>query len=67
MVDAWREERQSEIQGVANATESLDKSDVKLPEWATAPSANRGAEEDETPVEIEDVEVEPENDPVPDP
>lgn len=67
VVDAWREERQSEIQGVANAAESHDKSDVELPEWATAPSANRGAEEDETPMEIVDVEVEPENDPVPDP
>ena len=45
VVDAWREERQSEIQDVANAAESLETSDVELPEWATAPSANRGVDE----------------------
>ena len=48
VVDAWREERQTEIQGVAEAVNSPDTVEGELPEWATTPSANRGEEEQQT-------------------
>ncbi|PDH26811.1 MAG: hypothetical protein CND85_02250 [Marine Group II euryarchaeote MED-G33] len=66
VVDAWREERQTEIQGVVNTTDSLEQADVELPEWATTPSANRGVEEVENTAEIADIAVETGNPPVPD-
>ena len=45
VVDAWREERQSEIQEVAETVSSPKENDEILSEWATAPSANRGADQ----------------------
>lgn len=41
VVDAWREERHSEIQGAAESASSVDEDSSELPEWAIAPSANR--------------------------
>jgi len=69
VVDAWREERQSEVQEVSDLVATLESSDEELPEWATAPSANRGAEETpSSPAEIVVVaESEPEPDPEPEP
>ena len=67
VVDAWKEERQSEIQVVSEAVTSLESTGEELPEWATTPSANRGDEEPSaTPVEIL-VEAESEPEPVPEP
>ena len=43
VVDAWRDERQSEIQEVAESASSGEEDVESLPEWATTPSANRGA------------------------
>ena len=58
VVDAWREERQSEIQDVQDIAYSSEAGNEQLPEWATAPSANRDAEQSSNePIEIE-VEVE---------
>ena len=45
VVDAWREERQSEIQDVQEIAYSSETGDEQLPEWATAPSANRDVEQ----------------------
>ena len=42
VVDAWREERHSEIQAVAESTPEMVDEQTELPTWATAPSANRG-------------------------
>ena len=42
VVDAWREERHSEIQTVAESTPEIVDEQTELPTWATAPSANRG-------------------------
>ena len=42
VVDAWREERHSEIQTVAESTPEIVDGQTELPTWATAPSANRG-------------------------
>ena len=42
VVDAWREERHSEIQAVAESTPEMVDQQTELPTWATAPSANRG-------------------------
>ena len=42
VVDAWREERHSEIQEVAVSASEGTKEEPDLPAWATAPSANRG-------------------------
>jgi hypothetical protein len=44
VVDAWREERQSEIQDVAETISPPENADESLPDWATAPSANRDTE-----------------------
>ena len=44
VVDAWRDERQSEIQEVAESASSGGEDVESLPEWATAPSANRDAD-----------------------
>ena len=44
VVDAWRDERQSEIQEVAESVTSEEDYVESLPEWATTPSANRGAD-----------------------
>jgi hypothetical protein len=63
VVDAWREERQSEIQEVADAVDSPDKTGELLPEWATAPSANRG--DDEVPTVQPEIIVEDESEPEP--
>lgn len=41
VVDAWREERHSEIQAVAESTPEAIDEQTELPTWATAPSANR--------------------------
>ena len=57
VVDAWREERQSEIQEVAETVSSPENDEI-LPEWATTPSANRGA--DLPPPEPVKYESEPE-------
>ena len=61
VVDAWREERQSEIQDVAEAISiHEDDGEVELPEWATSPSANRDEEiSDAEPVE--EVVIQPVN------
>ena len=40
VVDAWREERHAEVKEVAEGG-IADSSEAELPEWATAPSANR--------------------------
>ena len=63
VVDAWREERQSEIQEVTDAVDSIDAIDEQLPEWATVPSANRGDGEVPTvqPEIVVEVEATPEN------
>ncbi|MDE0707928.1 MAG: DUF835 domain-containing protein [Candidatus Poseidoniales archaeon] len=64
VVDAWREERQSEIQEVTDTVDSIDSTDEQLPEWATVPSANRGDDEVPTvqPEIVVEVEPEPEID-----
>ena len=54
VVDAWREERHSEVQDVAESVTAVAEDTSELPEWATAPSANRGDEE--TFVEVESVQ-----------
>ena len=56
VVDAWREERSSEIQDVSESVQSVENDDALLPEWATSPSANRGDEVPHIP-SIVDVEV----------
>jgi len=67
VVDAWREERQSEVQEVGDIVASLESTNEELPEWATTPSANRGADEPlVAPAEIV-VEVESESEPEPEP
>jgi hypothetical protein len=58
VVDAWREERQSEIKEVAETVSSTEEDNEILPEWATVPSANRGA--DPAPPESVKFEYEPE-------
>ena len=58
VVDAWRDERQSEIQEVAESASSGGEDVESLPEWATAPSANRGA--DPSPPEPVESESAPE-------
>ena len=63
VVDAWREERQSEIQEVQDIASSPEAGDEQLPEWATAPSANRDAE----PLPNEPVEIAIEVDSAPEP
>ena len=63
VVDAWREERQSEIQDVQDIASSPEAGDEQLPEWATAPSANRDAE----PLPNEPVEIAIEVDSSPEP
>ena len=67
VVDAWREERQSEIQEVTETVNSLEATEEELPEWATAPSANRDIQE--FPAEPEEivVEVESKPEPIPEP
>jgi len=62
VVDAWREERQTEIQEVTEAVDSHEITTEDLPEWATAPSANRGEDEQQiVPVEVvTEVKSEPE-------
>ncbi|MEE2747451.1 MAG: DUF835 domain-containing protein [Candidatus Thermoplasmatota archaeon] len=62
VVDAWREERQTEIQEVHDMANSTEGSDEELPEWATAPSANRDLEE-QAPMPTEIV-VENQSEPV---
>ena len=42
VVDAWREERHSEIQAVTGSANEATEDHSELPAWATAPSANRG-------------------------
>ena len=54
VVDAWREERQSEIQDVAEAT-SLPVDEEDLPDWATTPSPNRDGDTPLPPPPIETV------------
>ena len=52
VVDAWREERHSEIQAVTESTPEVADDQTELPSWATAPSANRGdsfVEEESSP------------------
>ena len=58
VVDAWRDERQSEIQEVAESASSGEEDVESLPEWATTPSANRGA--DPSPPEPVESESAPE-------
>ena len=58
VVDAWRDERQSEIQEVAESASSGEEDVESLPEWATTPSANRGA--DPSPPEPVESESTPE-------
>ena len=58
VVDAWRDERQSEIQEVAESASSGGEDVESLPEWATAPSANRGV--DSSPPEPVESESAPE-------
>ena len=70
VVDAWREERQSEIQEVAETVSTPDEVDAELPDWAITPSANRAAdsEPNQEPIEPEPevtVELEPEVEPEP--
>jgi len=62
VVDAWREERQSEVQEVQDLAYSTEESDEELPEWATAPSANRDLEQPiPVPTEIiDEIQFEPE-------
>ncbi|MCH2637015.1 MAG: DUF835 domain-containing protein [Candidatus Thalassarchaeum sp.] len=55
VVDAWREERQSEIQDVAEAT-SLPVDEEDLPDWATTPSPNRDGDPPLPPTPIETVQ-----------
>ena len=56
LVEAWKDERQSEINEVTEMTSLEIEEDEDLPDWATAPSANRGP--DEGPVESEIIEPE---------
>ena len=58
VVDAWREERQSEIQDVAEAT-SLPVDEEDLPDWATTPSPNRDGDPPLPPTPIEPVQSPP--------
>ena len=58
VVDAWREERQSEIQDVAEAT-SLPVDEEDLPDWATTPSPNRDGAPPLPPTPIEPVQSPP--------
>ena len=58
VVDAWREERQSEIQDVAEAT-SLPVDEEDLPDWATTPSPNRDGDPPLPPTPIETVSLPP--------
>ena len=44
VVDAWREERHSEIQSVTESAPDIAEDISELPTWATAPSANRSEE-----------------------
>ncbi|MEE3310478.1 MAG: DUF835 domain-containing protein, partial [Candidatus Thermoplasmatota archaeon] len=72
VVDAWREERQSEIQEVAESTSSKDEGGEELPDWATTPSANRAPDSEPSlePVESElgsEAILEPEPEPEPEP
>ncbi len=55
VVDAWREERSSEIQEVSESSQSVESDDSALPEWATSPSANRG---EDTPVAVSEEPIE---------
>ncbi|MEE3083526.1 MAG: DUF835 domain-containing protein [Candidatus Thermoplasmatota archaeon] len=49
LVEAWKEERQSEIEDVTEKTAVAVEAGEDLPDWAIAPSANRGPE-DESPI-----------------
>jgi hypothetical protein len=59
VVDAWREERHAEVKEVAEGG-IADSPEAELPEWATAPSANRDdSTVPETPETAPTVESEP--------
>jgi len=70
VVDAWREERHSEIQEVGDSASSTDEGDEELPDWATTPSANRAPDSNPSPEPVEsepdpEVILEPEPEPEP--
>ena len=65
VVDAWREERHSEIQSISDSTNEVNEGVSELPAWATAPSANRGeSDAEEEDAHTQKMETQPEPVPV---